>query len=123
VTGYSSFPSISRVTLIARMGARYDPGGPYNGAAAAADTTTLFESLAALRTEKEARLNQAGVIRSPSLILELETPGGAERRNRSGSWQELGNLCGTVIEAGCSSYMRRLAAVLLISRAAAPRCS
>jgi hypothetical protein len=63
-----------RLTLIAKDGRTIRLRGPYDGrpgAAEAADTTTLFEGLAALRTEKDARLNQAAVIRSPSVISEL----------------------------------------------------
>ena len=67
-----------RLTLIAKDGRTIRLRGPYDGrpgVAGSADTTTLFEGLAALRTEKEARLNQAGVVRSPSsLIPEPQKP-------------------------------------------------
>jgi hypothetical protein len=64
-----------RLTLIAKDGRTIRLRGPYNGrpgTAEAAHTTTLFEGIAALRTEKAPRLNQAGVVRSPSLIPELQ---------------------------------------------------
>jgi hypothetical protein len=64
-----------RLTLIAKDGRTIRLRGPYNGrpgAAEAADTTTLFEGIAALRTQTEPRLSQAGVVRSPSLLPELE---------------------------------------------------
>ena len=64
-----------RLTLIAKDGRTIRLRGPYNdrpGAAEAADTTTLFEGIAALRTETAPRLNKAAVVRSPSLIPELQ---------------------------------------------------